>query len=363
MIYISYFCYEKCKMNKKLIIILHLIFWITYIVFLAGYLLLETNFKINYVYFPAVVLVRRFYDVMVFYYFYISISSKLLDTKKIIIYILISLLYIGILAIPFTYITLYNSNRWYMPIGDYYLYFKTYYFALLYHAFLIVPFGIAFKLGKLWYDNFVTQKILKAQSDANELALLRSQINPHFLFNTLNNIHSFIQREPDRASFGIIKLSEIMRYMLYKSDTEEVLLENEIEYINNYIDLQKLRISDANFVEFNITGNYQGVSIPPMLFMPFVENAFKHGRKREVSPGIFINLSVLNNNIEFSITNYIKEDENVENTKGGFGLKNIKRRLELLFGNKYELETVTEDKKFLVKLKFSLNEDKLHSNR
>lgn len=350
-------------MNKKLIIILHLIFWITYTGFLAGYLLLETSFNVNYSYFPAVILIRRIYDVMIFYYFYLTISSKLLDTKKIIIYIFISFLYIGILALPFTLITVYNSNRWYKPILDYNVYYKTYYLALLYHAFLIVPFGIAFKLGKLWYENHIIQRNLKAQNDANELALLRAQINPHFLFNTLNNIHSFIQREPDKASFGIIKLSDIMRYMLHKSDTEKVLLENEIEYINNYIDLQKLRISDADFVEFNITGNYQGVSVPPMIFMPFVENAFKHGRKRDVSPGIFINLSILNNNIEFSITNYIKEEENVDNAKGGFGLKNIKRRLELLFKDKYDLKIINEEKKFIVKLKITLNENKLHSNR
>jgi|WetSurMetagenome_2_1015567.scaffolds.fasta_scaffold15119_3 two-component system, LytTR family, sensor kinase len=348
-------------MNKKLIISLHLIFWITYSGFLAGYLLLEAE-DINYVYFPAVVLVRRIYDLMIFYYFYYTISPKLLNTKKIILYIFLSLLFIGVLAIPFTYITVYNSNRWYSPITDYSSYNKDYFITLLYHAFLIIPFGIAFKLGKLWYDNFITQKILKAQSDANELALLRSQINPHFLFNTLNNIHSFIRREPDKASFGIIKLSDIMRYMLYKSDTEKVLLENEIEYINNYIELQKLRTSDTNFVKFNITGNYQGVWVPPLLFVPFVENAFKHGKKRGVSPGITINLSVLNNKIDFSITNYIKEEKNVDNTKGGFGLKNIKRRLELLFGDKYELETSVEENKFIVKLKITLNEDKLHSH-
>jgi len=339
-----------------------LIFWITYSVFLAGYLLLETNFNINYSYFPAVVLIRRVFDVMIFYYFYITVSSRLLDAKRISVYVFLSLLYIGILAIPFTYITVYSYNRFIAPVTDYSNHFKSYYFALLYHAFLIIPFGIGFKLAKLWYENFITQKILKAQNDANELALLRSQINPHFLFNTLNNIHSFIQREPDKASFGIIKLSEIMRYMLHKSDTEKVLLENEIDYINNYIDLQKLRTADPNFVEFKISGNYKGVSVPPMLFMPFIENAFKHGRKREVSPGIIICLSILNNYIEFSVTNYIKEEENTDSSKGGFGLKNIKRRLELLFRNNYELETASEDKKFIVKLKLPLNEDKLHSN-
>lgn len=344
-------------MNKKLIISLHLVFWITYTVFLAGYLLLETNFTLNYSYFPSVVLVRRIYDVLIFYYFYLTVSSNLLNTKKIILYIIVSLLYIGILALPFTFITVYNANRWFTPITDYGLYYKSYYSALLYHAFLIVPFGIAFKLVKLWYENHIIQRNLQAQNTANELALLRAQINPHFLFNTLNNIHSFIQREPDKASFGIIKLSEIMRYMLHKSDIEKVLLENEIEHINNYLELQKLRIIDTDFIEFNVSGNYGSIMVPPMLFMPFVENAFKHGKKRDVSPGIVINLSVNNNLIEFSVLNYIKEESNIDNSKGGFGLKNIKRRLELLFGKNYELNTYVEENKFIVNLKLVLNED------
>jgi two-component system, LytTR family, sensor kinase len=350
-------------MNKKLIIILHLIFWITYTGFLAGYLLLETSFNINYSYFPAVIFFRRIFDVMVFYYLYLTVSPKLLDAKKIVLYIIISLLYIGVLAIPFTYITVYNYNIFVAPIQDYKEHYKSYYYVLMYHAFLIIPFGIAFKLAKLWYENFVTQKILKAQNNANELALLRAQINPHFLFNTLNNINSFIQREPDKASFGIIKLSEIMRYMLYKSDTEEVLLENEIEYINNYIELQKLRTNAPDFIEFKISGEQRGVSLPPMLFMPFVENAFKHGKKRDVSPGILINLNVLKNSIEFSVMNYIKEEKNIDETKGGFGLKNIRRRLELLFGNNYDLKYVNDGKKFIINLKLKYSENKLHSNR
>lgn len=344
-------------MNKRLILILHIIFWITYTGFLAGYLLIESNFDTKYTYFTSIVSIRRVYDLFIFYYFYITVSPKLFGTKRIVLYILLSLLYILILAIPFMFMTVYSCNRWHVAITDFNQYYRAHYFSLLYHAFLIIPFGIAFKLMELWYNTHIKQRDLKAQNDANELALLRAQINPHFLFNTLNNINSFIQREPDKASFGVIKLSEIMRYMLYKSDTDKVFLKDEIGHINNYIELQKLRIKETGFVVFNIYGNYNNVSIPPMLFMPFVENAFKHGRKRDVSPGITINLNILKNSIEFSVINYIKEGDKIDNTKGGFGLKNIKRRLELLFGNNYDLKTTVDDAKFIVELKLMINEN------
>jgi len=344
-------------MNKKLIIALHSAFWITYTGFLAGYLILESSGNLNYNYFPAVVLFRRFYDVMIFYYFYLTVSPKLLNTKKIVLYIIASLAYIGLIAVPFTYLTVYSSNIFVAEIKDYGLYYRSYYSALLYHAFLIVPFGIGFKLGKLWYENFVTQKTLKAQNDANELALLRAQINPHFLFNTLNNINSFIRNDPEKASSGIIKLSDIMRYMLYKSDAQEVLLEDEIINIKNYIELQRFRTGEADYVKFEVSGDVKGVKVPPMIFMPFVENAFKHGRKRIEGTGIEILLKLINNQIEFLVTNYIKEEKGLDETKGGFGLKNIKRRLEILFGNNYSLETDTDGIVFKIKLKIKLNEN------
>lgn len=349
-------------MNRKLIIALHSVFWITYTGFLASYFILETSGNLNYNYFPAVVFFRRIYDVMIFYYFYLTVSPKLLDIKKIIPYIIASIAYIGLIAVPFTFITVYNSNLFVSEIKDYSLYYRAYYSALLYHAFLIVPFGIGFKLAKLWYENFITQKILKAQNDANELALLRAQINPHFLFNTLNNINSFIRHDPEKASSGIIKLSDIMRYMLYKSDSDEVLLEDEIINLRNYIELQKFRTDEAEYVKFEVTGDVKGVKVPPMIFMPFVENAFKHGRKKTEGTGIEIFLSLLNNQIDFSVINYIKDEKRIDETKGGFGMKNIKRRLELLFGNNYKLEFKNDGIMFSVKLKITLNENKLHCN-
>jgi len=180
--------------------------------------------------------------------------------------------------------------------------------------------------------------------------MLRAQINPHFLFNTLNNIKSLIKSLPSKAVFSIDKLTGIMQYMLYESSFDIVPLANEIDHINNYIDLEKIRYSDPNFIDFKISGDYSKIQIPPLIFMPFIENAFKHGNKLKPAPGIMIRIDVSETNLHFEIKNFIKENYETQTKNSGFGLANIKRRLDLLFDNKYELKIVNEDKTFAVKL-------------
>jgi LytS/YehU family sensor histidine kinase len=210
--------------------------------------------------------------------------------------------------------------------------------------------GTFFRLTIDWFKKSRRQEELEKQNKNNELALLRSQINPHFLFNTLNNIHSFVYRDQDKTAFGIIKLSEIMRYMLNEANVDKVPLEKEIDYIKNYIELQKLRLKDPEFVEFKIEGDVFGKEIPPMLLISFVENAFKHGRKNSPAPGISIILKSFENSLTFEASNYITKSSEKFSEESGFGLKNLRRRLELIYGKKYNLE-ITEDKeKYFVKL-------------
>ena len=201
---------------------------------------------------------------------------------------------------------------------------------------------------------FETQKLkadLINQNQSSELALLRSQINPHFLFNTLNNIYSLVYKKSDDAPEAVMKLSSIMRYTLYDSNTDQVLLEKEIEYLKSFIELQQLRLKTDNFVEFKITGKIEGVTIVPMLFISFVENAFKHGSKKVESPGITITLSVSDKKTIFEVMNYCKQNEiSNKDVVGGIGLQNIKRRLDLLYKDKHSLEMKQEDEKFIVKL-------------
>lgn len=192
---------------------------------------------------------------------------------------------------------------------------------------------------------------LTAQNQTSELALLRSQINPHFLFNTLNNVYSLVYQKAESGPEAVMKLSEIMRYMLYEATSDKVLLQNEINYLKSFIELQLLRIKNREFVSFNINGNIGSRTISPMLFIAFVENAFKHGVKRGVNPGITINLDVSDNKINFEVINYCRRNGEVNKDRtGGIGLANIKRRLELLHPNKFNLDILNNEETYHVKL-------------
>lgn len=224
------------------------------------------------------------------------------------------------------------------------------------HTLLSTLYAIVLRLSVDWFDNFQKQKELKKQNLKTELALLRSQINPHFLFNTLNNINSFSQNDPEKTSFAIIKLSDIMRYMLYEASEEKVLLNKEIEYIYNLIELQKLRYKENDFVSFKVEGDIHSKMIPPMLFLPFIENAFKHG-KLSVTNGIEIYIKIEKNEIFFNCSNQIKELNDTEKEQfGGVGIKNIERRLELLFPSHYRMNISEKNNVYLVELKIQLNE-------
>jgi ligand-binding sensor domain-containing protein len=194
---------------------------------------------------------------------------------------------------------------------------------------------------------------LVAQNHASELALLRSQINPHFLFNTLNNIYSLVYQKADTAPEAVMKLSEIMRYMLYDSGVEKVALSKEINYLESFIELHRLRIRDKSFIEFNVTGNVNSLLIPPMLLVPFVENAFKHGTKQAKTPGIKIDLAIDGSDITFEVKNYYKKDNSNKDKIGGIGLPNVKRRLELLFNGRHNLFISDANDEFYVKLELN----------
>jgi len=201
-----------------------------------------------------------------------------------------------------------------------------------------------------WFDSQKLKDELINQRQSSELALLRSQVNPHFLFNTLNNIYSLVYKKSDEAPAAVMKLSRIMRYMLYDSNSEHVQLDKEIDYLRSFIELQELRINQNDYVEFKIQGEIENRTIAPMLLIPFVENAFKHGGKNH-TPGIVINLFAEEGQIRFEVGNYKKKNLLAQQDEiGGIGLLNIKRRLELLYHEKHQLEIYDEKEMFRIKL-------------
>lgn len=254
------------------------------------------------------------------------------------------------------YFTIYP---WYYPeLFKTLVFYKFNYFYSAVNIYTIVVFFIAVKLLKYWYQNQNIRIELEKENKNSEIALLRNQVNPHFLFNTLNNIDTLIMKDKELASDAVMKLSEIMRYMLYGSNTEYVPLSREIDYLKSYISLQKIRFKNPNFVKFEIKGNQNNKLIAPMLFIPFVENAFKHGAKNSNSGMVAITLTTGLNQIDFEVINHLSNSGlQSKDATSGIGLNNVKRRLELIYQNQYDLDIDIKEGKFMVKLRLLYHEN------
>jgi len=185
----------------------------------------------------------------------------------------------------------------------------------------------------------------------SEMKFLKSQVNPHFLFNALNNIYTLVHLKHDNAPTMLMKLSDMLRYMLYECNDEWVPLDKEITYINNYIELQQLKTEqDQNIVtDFNNVDST--TTIPPLLLIPFIENSFKHSRiENTKTESVSIQLNSLGQQINFVITNSIPTTPIAKDNTGGIGLENVKRRLELLYYDNYELTIDDTKQKYTVTL-------------
>jgi sensor histidine kinase YesM len=189
------------------------------------------------------------------------------------------------------------------------------------------------------------QDIINEKLEA-ELALLKFQINPHFLFNTLNNIYALAETKSDRTQSAILLLSDLLRYAIYESNVYKIHLSREIEQIKNYIELQNLRISSKKSIQiiFEIEGAIENQQIAPMLLLPFIENAFKHGISYISNAQITIKLEIKHNQLIFRVLNHkIKNTDQQKDDYKGLGLKNVKRRLDLIYPENYSLAIQDHD--------------------
>jgi len=216
-----------------------------------------------------------------------------------------------------------------------------------------------FFLSKSWIDLADSKKKLVEKEKEliyNELKALKAQVNPHFLFNSLNSIYALAIQKSDQAPEVILKLSNVLRYMIYESNEHEVDLNKEIDFIKNYIDLQKLRTKNPDTITLNINGEIKEQKLAPLILIVFIENAFKHGVKGDtVNQFIRINITVSDTEIHFFSENNIGiVDETENNEYSGLGLENVKRRLELLYHENHELKLSETSDTFIVELKILL---------
>ncbi len=198
------------------------------------------------------------------------------------------------------------------------------------------------KIATEWLRDQRNVQILETQTMQSELNFLKTQINPHFLFNTLNNLYALTLKKSDKAPEIVVQLSEMMRYMLYECNEPRVPLEKEVNYIKNYLDLEKLRQGEDARISFQIHGEITNQEIAPLLFIPFLENSFKHGLTNTIHEGyVNILLDVEEDKVRFEIENSKPEtlptEIHMKKKSGGIGLVNVRRRLNLLYPDQYEL--------------------------
>jgi two-component system, LytTR family, sensor kinase len=200
----------------------------------------------------------------------------------------------------------------------------------------------------MWLNEQKAKAQLEANHAKSEIALLKYKLNPHFIYNTLNNIDTLIHKNPDQASACILKLSEIMRYVTYDSEEEKVPLEKELSYLRSFIDLQQLRFG-KKLIQFDAEIRNPGKSIAPMLFIPLVENAIKHGDKNAELPAIRVKLFV-DSSIDFVVENRISDPSQPKDKTGGIGLKNLRRRLDLIYPSSHTFDITLENNRFIAHL-------------
>jgi len=209
-------------------------------------------------------------------------------------------------------------------------------------------------LGKQWL--LKQRDFLRAQQEkiTAELQVLKAQVHPHFLFNTLNNIYSFSLDGSPKTPELILKLSSLLSYMLYDCKAEEVQLEKEVEIMKAYIDLEKERYGNTLEISWTVEGDIRDNFISPLLMLPFLENAFKHGASEQIEkPWLGVDISVENNILKFKIAN--SKNEYISHSNNGIGINNVKKRLEFLYPGKYELKINDEGDFFAVSLMVKLS--------
>jgi LytS/YehU family sensor histidine kinase len=286
---------------------------------------------------------------MVQFYIFYFLFYRLIEKQRYIFYFIVSVLVS--IAIGFVLVSLYpvffnvELNfviKQYLPS--------------IAGSFIIAQTGSLLRGFIRWFEDIQRKQEMEKMLLQTELDALNAQLNPHFLFNTLNNIDSLIRSNPDKASESLITLSEIMRYMLYDARKPNVSLKGEIVHYQNIIRLQSLRLKDPSKVKVEIEAKAEAkVEVAPLLFLPFIENAFKYAVLDAPDAMIEIGLRSDGKKIEFRSSNpYYKNDQTMKGKTGGIGLTNLKRRLELLYKGKYDLVINDRNSYFSVQLTIEL---------
>lgn len=306
----------------------------------------------------VVYLLWGFLNYIIFFTIVYLIIPRFLPTRKysfmvmgtvILIFLIGQLKYYFVTLPRFDYVFVSFYKEGEPPIPVYYTYVQ-YMQKIFFTGLFVSLLGYGWGLTINWFKSEKHRKELESKQLSAELSFLRMQVNPHFLFNSLNSIYSLALKNSEHTPEATLKLSEMMRYMLYETEDEEhkVRLDKEIDYLSNYIGLQKIRFSQSLQVEFGVIGNTKGKKIVPLILIPFVENGFKHGVLNDATFPLQIQIIIEGDKLIFMVKN--KKSVHNKDATGGVGLENVKKRLKLLYPGKHNLSIDQDDEKYKTEL-------------
>ncbi len=323
-------------MKKSAVIYLHLIVWIALIAskFTAP---ITTHILSVQDYGDLMIVVQLLTPVFFYLGYFLILNIK---WKR-------STIFMALLGLIVVYTTLYFSSRQIFAMA----------LAPLSSALTWMLMGSLFRFFIDWFRKKNAVANLKKENAESNLALLSNQINPHFLFNTLHNIDAQIHDQPNKASESLVKLSDIMRYMLGDARADKVALQKEIDYIESYLELEGIRLKNPTFLNYQLTGDAEAKQIAPMVLIPFIENAFKHSVDSDRENGITIRMDIQDSYLHFHCKNDFDPNEAEKDSTPGIGLDTVKKRLDLIYPGKHKLSINPFNAVFEVQLELDLYEN------
>lgn len=330
----------------------HFLFWIVYFIF--NFLRFGSinndywySLKSNLVEFPL--------NIMITYFTIYFLIPRFIVKKKYLLFVLAfagSLLLYYLLRTSLSYL-LVTKDIWPEAQGNQQPFTLIHVVEVMIGTIYVIALVSAIKLAYDWIIEKRKNDELQRIQLQTELDFLKTQIQPHFFFNTLNNLYALVIKQSPQAPDVVMKLSEIMQYVLYEVKEPQISLMKSINYLYSYLELEKLRYGDRVQSEISIEGDIDDVTVPPLIFLPFIENCFKHGIKKEGNIKVDIDFVVGDKFLYFSVENTLDDDAEFI-TKHGIGIENVKRRLELLYGKKHKLKTIESEETFKVLLTLPL---------
>jgi sensor histidine kinase YesM len=333
---------------------LHVIFWLVYIVL---------NALLNHIYdrvehFPEAMLGELFSlppKICLVYFIFYYIIPLYLDRSKVVLLILLIVAAFAFCTVFYRVFVGYFYFNNFDPGRNFVIFNTNGVVLTLFDLFITTAAATTIKMIRVHYKSIEFEQELIREKLQSELSFLRAQTNPHFLFNTLNNLFVLARKKSDKTADAIMMLSKIMRFVLYECRQPRISVSDEAKVIQDYIELEKLRYNKRLTVDYQEDTDNSHASIAPLLLLPFVENSFKHGAGGTTGDVVIsIMIYLRNNHLTFTVKNTVDDDQDLIGNSGGIGLRNVQRQLDLLYADHYSLKTGREGGYFVAELKINL---------